>query len=176
MKKNSKYMMDIVPGVVIAVFSLLYLSQVPGIQAFEGLGSTPLDNHFVPYLWGGVLLFLGLWLVGRGIVKFKRFKAAGGEAKKNSLGAAIAEKREVIASFVALVIYVGLMDLVGFVIMTVLYTFAQILILTPGRSGRKTLSPPGSWLWWPASCCTIFSRFSSMCCFPPEFCPCSVCK
>ena len=68
MKKNSKYMMDIVPGVVIAVFSLLYLSQVPGIQAFEGLGSTPLDNHFVPYLWGGVLLFLGLWLVGRGIV------------------------------------------------------------------------------------------------------------
>ena len=41
MKKNSKYMMDIVPGVVIAVFSLLYLSQVPGIQAFEGLGSTP---------------------------------------------------------------------------------------------------------------------------------------
>ena len=143
MKKNSKYMMDIVPGVVIAVFSLLYLSQVPGIQAFEGLGSTPLDNHFVPYLWGGVLLFLGLWLVGRGIVKFKRFKAAGGEAKKNSLGAAIAEKREVIASFVALVIYVGLMDLVGFVIMTVLYTFAQILILTPREKWKKIFVPAG---------------------------------
>ena len=137
MKKNSKYMMDIVPGVVIAVFSLLYLSQVPGIQAFEGLGSTPLDNHFVPFL------FLGLWLVGRGIVKFKRFKAAGGEAKKNSLGAAIAEKREVIASFVALVIYVGLMDLVGFVIMTVLYTFAQILILTPREKWKKNFVPAG---------------------------------
>ena len=108
MKKNSKYMMDIVPGVVIAVFSLLYLSQVPGIQAFEGLGSTPLDNHFVP-----------------------------------CLGAAIAEKREVIASFVALVIYVGLMDLVGFVIMTVLYTFAQILILTPREKWKKNFVPAG---------------------------------
>ena len=143
MKKNSKYMMDIVPGAVIAVFSLLYLSQVPSIQAFEGLGSTPLDNHFVPYLWGGVLLFLGLWLVSRGAIKFKRFKAAGGEAKKNSLGAAIAEKREVIASFVALVIYVGLMDLVGFVIMTVLYTFAQILILTPREKWKKNFVPAG---------------------------------
>ena len=90
-----------------------------------------------------MLLFLGLWLVGRGIVKFKRFKAAGGEAKKNSLGAAIAEKREVIASFVALVIYVGLMDLVGFVIMTVLYTFAQILILTPREKWKKNFVPAG---------------------------------
>lgn len=143
MKKNSKYMMDIVPGAVIAVFSLLYLSQVPSIQAFEGLGSTPLDNHFVPYLWGGVLLFLGLWLVGRGAIKFKRFKAAGGEAKKSSLSAAIAEKREVIASFVALAIYVGLMDLVGFVIMTVLYTFVQILILTPKEKWKKNLVPAG---------------------------------
>lgn len=143
MKKNSKYMMDIVPGIAIAAFALLYLSQVPNIQAFNGLGSTPLDNHFVPYLWGGVLLFLGLWLVGRGAIKFKRFKAAGGVAKKSGVAAAISDKREVIASFLALGIYVGLMELIGFVIMTVLYTFAQILILTPKEKWKKNMVPAG---------------------------------
>ena len=43
----------------------------------------------------------------------------------------------------ALVIYVGLMDLVGFVIMTVLYTFAQILILTPREKWKKNFVPAG---------------------------------
>lgn len=143
MKKNSKYMMDIVPGIAISIFSLLYLSQVPGIQAFTGLGSTPLDNHFVPYLWGGVLLFLGVWLIGRGIIKLKHFKAEGGVPKKFDLVAGIKEKREVIASFVALAIYVGLMDLVGFVIMTVIYTFVQILILTPREKWSKNVVPAG---------------------------------
>lgn len=143
MKKNSKYMMDIIPGIVISIFSLLYLSQISGIQAFTGLGSTPLDNHFVPYLWGGVLLFLGVWLIGRGIIKRKHFKAAGGVPKKMDLAAAISEKREVIASFVALGIYVGLMDLVGFVIMTILYTFVQILILTPKEKWSKNVLPAG---------------------------------
>lgn len=141
MKRNGKYMLDIAPGVVITVFSLLYLSQVPGIQGFNDLGSTPLDNHFVPYLWGGALLFLGLWLIGRGYAKLKKFKAEGGVPKKFDLGNAILEKREVIISFVALSIYVGLMELVGFVIMTILYTFAQILILTPREKWRKNYIP-----------------------------------
>ena len=59
------------------------------------------------------------------------------------LAAAISEKREVIASFVALGIYVGLMDLVGFVIMTILYTFVQILILTPKEKWSKNVLPAG---------------------------------
>ena len=41
MKKNSKYMMDIIPGIVISIFSLLYLSQISGIQAFIRSGFHP---------------------------------------------------------------------------------------------------------------------------------------
>ena len=44
-----------------------------------------------------------------------------------------------IASFIALTIYVALMEPIGFVIMTIIYTFAQILILTPGKNGGRTL-------------------------------------
>lgn len=141
MKKNAKYMMDIVPGIVIALFSLWYLSMVPGIKTFTGMGSTPLTNHFVPYLWGGALLVLGLWILIRGIRKRAAFVKAGGQITKFDLKAAADEKREVIISFVILALYVGLMGPVGFVPMTILYLFAQILILTPMKDWKKTYIP-----------------------------------
>ena len=141
MKRDSKYRSDIVPGIIIGLLSLFYLSQVSGIQAFVGLGSTPLDNKFVPYLWGGALLALSLWLIIRGAFKYKRFKAAGGVPQKINIGKAISDKGEVIASFIALAVYYGLMETEGFVIMTIIYTFVQILILTPREKWSKNYLP-----------------------------------
>ena len=60
--KNKQYKLDIIPGIVIALFSIGYMAMIPSIKKFTGLGATPLTNHFVPYLWGGALLVLGLWL------------------------------------------------------------------------------------------------------------------
>lgn len=139
--QNKQYKRDIIPGVVLAIFSIGYLALVPGIQTFTGLGSTPLTNHFVPYLWGGFLLVLSLWIIARGFRKRKKYLAEGGKIEKTSLKDALMEQREVVASFIALALYVGLMDLVGFVIMTILYVFAQILILTPRENWKKTCVP-----------------------------------
>ena len=77
--KNSKYRLDIIPGTVIFIFSIWYLLNIPGIPTFTGLGATPLTNHFVPYLWGGAMLVLSLWLIVRGMKKRKAYKAEGGE-------------------------------------------------------------------------------------------------
>jgi len=139
--KNKQYRQDIIPGIVLACFSTAYLCMIPKIKAFTGLGSTPLTNHFVPYLWGGVLLFLSLWLIVRGILKYRRFKAEGGVVEKTSAKSVISDKREVVASFIALALYVGLMEALGFVITTILYTFAQILILTPREKWKKNYLP-----------------------------------
>ena len=141
MKKHSNYRVDIIPGIVIALFALAYLSMVPDIQTFTGMGSTPLTNHFVPYLWGGVLLFLGLYVAVRGFRKRAAFIKAGGRIEKFDFKQAVNDKLEVIASFVALTIYVALMEQIGFVIMTVLYLFVQILILTPKHDWKKTYIP-----------------------------------
>ena len=54
--KNKQYKLDIIPGIVIALFSIGYMAMIPSIKTFTGLGATPLTNHFVPYLWGGALL------------------------------------------------------------------------------------------------------------------------
>ena len=118
---NKNYKLDIVPGIVIALLSIAYLLIVPSIQVFEGLGSTPLTNRFVPYLWGGVLLVLSVWIIIRGVIKYRRFKAEGGAAEKTSLKTALWERREVVASFIALAVYVALMGVIGFAIMTILY-------------------------------------------------------
>lgn len=139
--QNKEYKRDIIPGIVLAIFSIGYLALIPGIQTFTGLGSTPLTNHFVPYLWGGLLLVLSLWIIARGLRKRKKYLAEGGKIEKASLKDALMEQREVVASFIALALYVGLMDLVGFVIMTVLYVFVQILILTPQEKWGKTYVP-----------------------------------
>ena len=114
---------------------------IPSIKTFEGLGATPLTNHFVPYLWGGSLLFLGLWITLRGFRRRKKYLAEGGKIEKSSLKGTLLEKREVVASFLALGLYVGLMGLLGFVPMTILYVFMQIMILTPRENWKKNMVP-----------------------------------
>ena len=141
--KNSNYKLDIVPGVVLAVFSLLYMSNIPKIKVFDGLGSTPINNHFIPWLWSGAILVLSLWIIIRGLIKRKKFIAEGGQIEKFDLKAGAEKYWEVIASFVSLTIYVALMNAVGFVIMTALYLFAQILILTPREDWKKNYVPAG---------------------------------
>lgn len=139
--RNEKYKQDIIPGIVLMIFSIGYLAMVPSIVEFIGMGSTPLSNRFVPYLWGGALLVLSVWILVRGLRKRKKFLAEGGQIKKNSLVAVLKEYREVVASFIALTIYVGLMSFLGFAIATALYVFVQIIILTPKEKWKATVVP-----------------------------------
>ncbi|MCR5346719.1 MAG: tripartite tricarboxylate transporter TctB family protein [Fretibacterium sp.] len=141
MKNRDNYKMDIIPGVILALFSLFYMCQIPGIKIFKGLGSTPLNNHFVPWLWSGGLLFLSVWLIVRGILKYRRVKADGVENQGASLLSALADKREVILSFIALTLYVAFMNSVGFVITTTVYVFVQILLLTPTERWSRNIVP-----------------------------------
>lgn len=141
--RNKNYKQDIIPGIVISLFALAYLVLIPSIKTFTGLGATPLTNRFVPALWGGALLVLGLWITVRGLKKRKKFLAEGGKVEKTDLKALAMEYREVIASFVSLTLYVALMGPVGFVITTIVYVFVQILILTPRENWKKNYIPAG---------------------------------
>ena len=138
---NKQYKLDIIPGIVLSLFAIAYLSQIHTIVEFKGLGSTPLTNRFVPYLWGCALLALSLWVLVRGLRKRKRLLDEGGELDKTSLKAVLSDKREVVFSFIALTVYVALMGSLGFVITTFAYVFAQILILTPREGWKKTYLP-----------------------------------
>ena len=152
--KNSKYRLDIIPGTVIFIFSIWYLLNIPGIPTFTGLGATPLTNHFVPYLWGGAMLVLSLWLIVRGMKKRKAYKAEGGVTQKNSMIAALVEKREVVVSFVALGLYVGPLGL--YLLQSCMYLYRSWCLLR-ANIGKRMCCPQRLQLLLQAVSCSISS-------------------
>ncbi len=62
-----EYKKNLIPGIVLTIFSIIYLVLTSQIKKFSGLGSDPLGARAIPYLWGISLLVLSLILVVRGI-------------------------------------------------------------------------------------------------------------
>ena len=137
---KAKYKMNMITGGVIFVFGLVYFILSWQIANFKGLGAPPIDAKFVPRLWGGLLMLLSLIVFLRGLLEYLRLKKEGKIVKKKdmSVPAKIMDAREVILTFVCLLIYIALLEPVGFIIMSALYIFAECMILTP-KEKRKPL-------------------------------------
>ncbi len=133
-----QYKKELVPGIVLTVIAVLYLFFTTQIQPFTGLGSTPLTNRFMPFFWGTCLLILSVMLIIRGIRMRKKELAAGKTATSATTVSFWDNYKEVVLSFILLAIYIALLESVGFIIMTALYVFAEILVLTE-KSKRNFL-------------------------------------
>ena len=127
-----EYKKNLIPGIVLTIFSIIYLVLTSQIKKFSGLGSDPLGARAIPYLWGISLLVLSLILVSRGI-KQRNLAIKNSTYVKTSLNLShmIKENREIVMTFLSLAIYIALLEPIGFLIMTVIYIFVQTLILTP---------------------------------------------
>ena len=135
------YRTNIVTGSTLTFFSVLYLYFSFDIVPFRGLGATPLDATFIPRFWGTCLFLLSISLLSRGLRQRKiKVDNAGSEAAvKFSLGDFYQRNYEVILTFTAIGIYIALLGIVGFIIMSALYIFFQALLLSPpGRRNYKT--------------------------------------
>lgn len=82
------------------------------------------DSAFVPYILAIALCLLGTLqlLAGKKLPK----NAAKADQEK-----AVIDYLSVIKSFALVIIYVALLEKVGFVIMTALYLYVQFIVLTP---------------------------------------------
>jgi hypothetical protein len=126
------YQKNIIAGAVLAVFSAVVLLLSLNIPTFTGLGAAPLGSAFIPRLWGGSLGLLSLSLFFRGLRERTVYVRTGKVIPISfKLSKFCQENREVILTFVIIAIYTALIGIVGFIIMSALYLFAQILILTP---------------------------------------------
>ena len=47
-----EYKKNLIPGIVLTIFSIIYLVLTSQIKKFSGLGSDPLGARAIPYLWG----------------------------------------------------------------------------------------------------------------------------
>ena len=134
-----KYKINMIAGGVLFLFGLAYFILTWQIANFKGLGAPPVDAKFVPRLWGGLLMFLSLIVFIRGIREYLRLRKEGKiEKKKTNLIQGVIEYREVILSFLFLLIYILLLQPVGFIIMSALFIFAEAMVLTP-KGKRKPL-------------------------------------
>ncbi len=134
-----KYKINMIAGGVLFVFGLAYFIMTWQIANFKGLGAPPVDAKFVPRLWGGMLMLLSLIVFVRGIREYLRLRKEGRiEKKQASLIKGVVEYREIILSFLFLLIYILLLQPVGFIIMSALFIFAEAMVLTP-KGKRKPL-------------------------------------
>ena len=128
---------DLRSGIIFTVFDLMYLFQTSRVQEFKGRGSTPLTNRFIPYFWGSVMLALSIALIIRGIIKLRKEKnSKESETLKSTFLDTIIEHREVIISFLLLFFYLLFLNKIGFIILTTIYLFCEILILTEKEKRR----------------------------------------
>ncbi len=110
-----EYKKNLFPGIVLTIFSIIYLVLTSQIKKFSGLGSDPLGARAIPYLWGISLLVLSIILVVRGI-KQRTEAIKNNTYIKTQLNIAntIKENREIVMTFVSLAIYIALLEPVGF--------------------------------------------------------------
>ena len=130
-------MKDLLTGIVAAAFSAFYLMQISGIKIFGG-ATAGVTAQTIPRLWGGALLALSLVLILRSILTMRKSKAEETAEKKGIL-AALKERREVVFTFVLLILYAALMKPVGFIIMSILYVYLQVWVLTPPEKRTKRM-------------------------------------
>ena len=130
-------MKDLLTGIVAAAFSAFYLMQTSGIKVFGG-ATAGVTAQTVPRLWGVAMLALSSLLILRSILAMRK-KSEQDEEESLGFLARLKERREVVCTFCLLILYAALMKLVGFIIMSILYVYLQVWVLTPPEKRTKRM-------------------------------------
>ena len=133
------YRTNLVAGSSLALFSIVYFGLSFEIKPFSGSGAAPLNSAFVPRLWGVCLFLLSLTLIARAFRERKAQLQSGELAarEKKTFAGVVKANYEVILTFLVIMLFIAGLKPIGFTIMSALYIFTQVLILTP--PGKRKL-------------------------------------
>lgn len=115
-------------GVVIALFSIAYLV---GSLSIRRIKSVSIGAEFIPKIYGIVLLVLAACLIYQGINEARHFDAAKAEAGNKK------DTKNVILTFILIIVYVALMEFLGFMLSSTLFLFLMSMLLTPANTKRN---------------------------------------
>ena len=132
--KHKEGVNDIAAGIVMAAFAAWYFITATQITIPSSLSTSRLNAASVPELWGGLLFILGIVLIIRGAMKTAAAKKDGYVSARVPVGEALKawfnKSSAAVAMFVVLFIYVALMNVIGFMLDTILFLFCEFFILT----------------------------------------------
>lgn len=136
----TKRKQDTISGIFLFMLgAIVYLSSM-GIKRKPGV--SVIGSDVFPKIAAILLVVLGVSLVGKGIqaAYIKKKSMAEMEIPKDSSDVKIERTapnwKAAVASILVLLVYLILLDILGFLSMTFLYLFIQILILTKERKGK----------------------------------------
>lgn len=116
---------DLLVGIIVGIFSILYYIGALQIKMYKGLGVSVIDSSEVPKKWAIFLFILSVMLIVRALKRMKK------SLETNiSLGQILVLNKEVGLTFIFLAIYTIFLKQLGFVVSTFVYIFFQTLVLT----------------------------------------------
>ena len=138
MKKYS----EIISGLVLFVLSSVYFWMAFGIKQFNAGKPGIVTSDFMPKIYGISVMILSAILILRGIRDLKRGEHPGAgedavarEGRKWKLPV----EPEILLTFLFLVLYVALLESVGFIIMSILFIMGIAYVLLPYDKRTKKM-------------------------------------
>lgn len=118
---------DLITGIVIAVFAISYLI---GSIYIKPSPHVSIGAEFMPRIYGSILLLLAVFLTYQGFLKAKQFsdihEEKGEEEQKDTKNAVL--------SFALIFAYVAFMEILGFVISSMIFLFIMSILLAPANT------------------------------------------
>ncbi|MGE4282990.1 MAG: tripartite tricarboxylate transporter TctB family protein, partial [Clostridia bacterium] len=121
--------------------AIFYFISSFSIRVFSGLGKSIVNSGTMPKVWGICLLLLALIILIRGLKGMQEARAAGNvDTIKFNLADFWKKNYPVIGTFIIVAVYILLLSSVGFIIMTMIYLFLQIIIMTHPQKRRYDIT------------------------------------
>ena len=116
--------------IVSCVFGALGIALIIGARMLPKSKVMEIGPDFMPTVIGGLILFLSVILLVQSVRAMKKQGVA--EVEKDD-----ADYKRVILSLILSLLYVNLLQGIGFIICTLVYLFCQIFVLAPDEKRTK---------------------------------------
>lgn len=118
-------------GLIMLAFGGVYLALTMLLPRFGTI-----DSATIPYLLAVLMTALGIIQTAAAARRMAAAKREKAESPGRTVPAG-ADYRTVALTGLLIALYVFLLDAVGFPVMSALYLFAQMIVLTPSRLGKR---------------------------------------
>lgn len=130
-------MKETVSGIFVITVGIIVLVASQNIRRMTGVS---IGSDFFPKISAGMLLFLGVIILLKAFMEkgIKVQSAKKSEQDQEEEVIVEIDRRAPLISIMLLAVYIGFLENIGFLIMTILYLFSQITLLAP-KHKRKYL-------------------------------------
>lgn len=126
---------ELIGGVAVFMIAAVYFWMAFSIKQFNAGQPGIITSDVIPKIYGAAVMLLSAILIFRGIRELK-IPPAPDTREGGQAGRKFPVEPEILLTFLLLVVYVALLQTVGFVIMSILFVLGLSAILLPAEKRR----------------------------------------